>query len=200
MHANVDIPSSCDNDQIRGRCFEDCARDEEELERVRSGLADCGPSCRKHVKVKIKVRDSLGFYSFVWDRSGECNRCGGMFMFGTWYTKKQAAAYQRNKQHYDDHIRSYSIEKEERVKMGREEEAKREYDKNERKQKGIQNASRVFLKVPKSRSITKKIQSPGAVYQANRKAAMTDDDKIRAKEQDKKRKRKERKEDSNEDT
>ena len=49
---------SCDKDQIRGRdCFEDCARDEEELERVRSGLADCGPSCAKHVKVKCRVWD-----------------------------------------------------------------------------------------------------------------------------------------------
>jgi hypothetical protein len=150
---------------------------EEELERIRSGLAECGPSCAKH--------------RLMYCCYGECDRCGGKFMFAKWHTKKEAAEYERKEQ-----------EKEERVKMRREEQLKREYDKMELKHKAKQNVTRVVLKVPDLQPISMKISStsPEAVYKENKKATMTEDKKTLAKEKNKLRKRKQRKEESEYET
>ena len=128
----------------------------------------CGPSCEKHQ------------YSSI--RCGSCRHCGGQFMAAKWYTKEEAAEIKK-KSHED------KMRQEERKNLKKQEE--------ERKDEAKKNPTRVVLRDRFAKgNTTFNKQSQSAVYQAERKAAMSEDAKIRAKEKDKIRKRESRKEES----
>ena len=135
------------------------------------------------------------------ERYRQCRaKSGPLYLEEVEKSKAYNIAQQRKKEEDAERERKRIDEKtreQERLKKEKEEK-KRKAKEEEYKGKNI---SRVVLKDQYATQVTKaKSQSDEAVYQATRKAAMSDDQKERAKEKDRKRKREERKEESKYET
>ena len=133
------------------------------------------PRCGSCIKLSKEV-DTWRYPNGI-----RCRRCGGMFYF-RWYTREGVEEKRRERQEMKE------------LEMMRKEEAADRRRENERKAEAKKNLTQVVLIDRFAKQVTKtKKRSREAEYQAKRKAGLSEDQKERAKEIDKIRKREERK-------